>query len=313
MQTRAWGLILDFVVAVIHLLFFGGTWHRSLLMWSIVTIPNEVLHFVLSSTSRPPGPTLVIRRLFRSESRNEIYRFQISGGGRVRAAGGTRGGIAWPPLIPIWRSSSLPPSLPLPASSASHVHVLPCQAPVCRYEIREKEIQGSMPAHKSLLWPHLPCPHPRLCLSPHPYLLSPHLSASISQTKLQTWSGAKWRQWWLQSDKQVHNSEVLKTKHTHSPLSCFSEPLNEKNNGLPLPRKNNLAAVRQAALSPAESDEKSRGWRGFVSQTQKNLSQPNNKLPGSELRERRGLRGKCVMFGSGRELPKQRSWVLISR
>ena len=114
MQTRAWGLILDFVVAVIHLLFFGGTWHRSLLMWSIVTIPNEVLHFVLSSTSRPPGPTLVIRRhfpLFRSESRNEIYRFQISGGGRVRAAGGTRGGIAWPPLIPIWRSSSLPPSL----------------------------------------------------------------------------------------------------------------------------------------------------------------------------------------------------------
>lgn len=40
------------------------------------------------------------------------------------------------------------PALPPPASSASHVHVLPCQAPVCRYEIREKEIQGSMPAHK---------------------------------------------------------------------------------------------------------------------------------------------------------------------
>lgn len=34
------------------------------------------------------------------------------------------------------------PTLPLPASFASNVDVLPCQAPVCRYEIREKEIQG---------------------------------------------------------------------------------------------------------------------------------------------------------------------------
>lgn len=62
--------------------------------------------------------------LLRSESRNEIYRFQISGGG-----------IAWPSLIP---SEGPPCSKPSSARLFHpHTHVLPCQAPVCRYEIRE--------------------------------------------------------------------------------------------------------------------------------------------------------------------------------
>lgn len=129
---------------------------------------------------------------------------------------GERGGRHWeqqrdllwsPPKI------FLVPTLPLPASFTPNVDVLPCQAPVCRYEMSETEIQGFCQQTMSpLVSP--ACPHPCLWLSLHPYPRLPHLSASAAQTKLQTWSGTKWRQWWLQSDTRICSSEVLKTGST---------------------------------------------------------------------------------------------------
>lgn len=100
---------------------------------------------------------------------------------------------------PLWRSLSFP-LLPLLSFSTSLMHVPPCRAPVCRYEFRQRERERereSQPAHfvSSLL------PVPKAYLSNFS-CLSPHQSASISPTKLQTLSGTKWRQWWLQSDKR---------------------------------------------------------------------------------------------------------------
>ncbi len=111
----------------------------------LVLVPHHILRIY------PGNPTPL--PLFRSESRNEIYRFQISGGGR--AGGGVeqrRNSATF--FDPLWRSSSFPPSLCPPPPPLTCMF---CPAKHLSTGMKlERQRFRAFACTQCLLWSHLP-------------------------------------------------------------------------------------------------------------------------------------------------------------
>lgn len=107
--------------------------HKSCIL---LLVPHHIL--------RPHPDNLTPLPFFKSESRNEIYSLQISGGGRVWG-GGAAGGIAWPPLI---SSEGLPHSHP----PLSFIHAKHLSAGT-KYEFKDRKRVGRFGCTQCLLSP----------------------------------------------------------------------------------------------------------------------------------------------------------------
>lgn len=110
----------------------------------LVLVPHHIF--------RPHPGNPIPLPLFKSKSRNEIYRFQISGGGRVRGEKQGRNSVTF--FDPLWRSSSFPPSfcLPLP-----HLMCMFCPAKHLSAGMKlERKRFKAFACTQCLLWSHLP-------------------------------------------------------------------------------------------------------------------------------------------------------------